>query len=90
MYLNFVLTILFSIFISVSTISESTSKQIFENQNNLQIEMSSSDDCEGSCLSASVHEYCVAFSEMRWGQRNRTIEEAEACNSCTGTDLCTD
>ncbi len=36
-------------------------------------------DCEGSCVSAESWQYCVAYSEMRWGERNRTAEEAEEC-----------
>jgi len=39
----------------------------------------SGSDCEGSCVSAESWQYCVAYSEMRWGQRNRTAEEAEEC-----------
>ena len=36
-------------------------------------------DCEGSCVGAELWQYCVAYSEIRWEQRNRTAEEAEEC-----------
>jgi hypothetical protein len=49
------------------------------------------DFCEGSCVSAESWQYCVAYSEIRWGNRNRTAQEAEECeenDGCTGTEIC--
>lgn len=46
---------------------------------NLSLAAVSGGDCEGSCLSAEMWQYCVVYSEFVFGQRNRTAEEAEEC-----------
>lgn len=58
---------------------------------NQSISLANDEDiCEGSCVSAGSWQYCVVYSEMRWGQRNRTAQEAEDCDKCTGTEPCED
>lgn len=57
--------------------NEATESSVFVSNSSLST--FSGGDCEGSCLSAESWEYCVAYSEMRWGQINRTAEEAEEC-----------
>lgn len=76
-------------FVNIDSNNQTNSNTFEINQ---AIALNSDEDiCSGSCVSAGSWQYCVVYSEMRWGQRNRTAQEAEDCekeDDCTGTEIC--
>jgi len=76
-------------FVTLHPTNEANTKSLEINQSIAQDP--EEDICEGSCVSAESWQYCVAYSEIRWGNRNRTAQEAEECeedSGCTGTEIC--